>query len=36
MIQLENEEWSIPANASASKLAKLGKLPVQYKASVRL
>ena len=31
----EAEEWSVPVNATVSKLAKLGKLPVQYKAGLR-
>lgn len=31
----ENEEWSIPINFAVSKLTKLGKLPVQYKAGIR-
>jgi hypothetical protein len=31
----ENEEWSVPINFTASKLTKLGKLPVQYKAGLR-
>lgn len=31
----ENEEWSVPINFIVSKLTKLGKLPVQYKAGLR-
>ena len=31
----ENEEWSVPINFAVSKLTRLGKLPVQYKAGVR-
>ena len=31
----ENEEWSVPINFIVSKLKKLGKLPVQYKAGLR-
>ena len=31
----ESEEWSVPVNIGVSKLARLGKLPVQYKAGVR-
>jgi hypothetical protein len=31
----EEEEWSIPINFAVSKLTKLGKLPVQYKAGLR-
>jgi hypothetical protein len=31
----ENEDWSVPVNFAVSKLTKLGKLPVQYKAGVR-
>jgi hypothetical protein len=31
----ETKEWSVPVNFAVSKLTKLGKLPVQYKAGVR-
>jgi hypothetical protein len=31
----ENEEWTVPINFAVSKLTKLGKLPVQYKAGLR-
>jgi hypothetical protein len=31
----ETENWSVPINFAISKLTKLGKLPVQYKAGVR-
>jgi len=31
----ETEKWSVPLNLILSKLTKLGRLPVQYKAGVR-
>ncbi len=31
----ETEKWSVPINLGVSKLTRLGKLPVQYKAGVR-
>jgi len=31
----ENEEWSVPINFAVSKLTRLGKVPVQYKAGLR-
>ena len=31
----ETEKWSVPINFAMSKLTRLGKLPVQYKAGVR-
>ncbi len=31
----DTENWSVPINFAVSKLTRLGKLPVQYKAGVR-
>jgi hypothetical protein len=31
----ESEEWSVPLNATISKLARLGKMPVQFKGGLR-
>jgi hypothetical protein len=31
----ETHDWSVPLNASVSKLTKLGRLPVQFKAGLR-